>query len=126
MTAWRKAAEARFVDRPDLGSEGLWQEFWSDRPEAEVRAALELIEADVRPGLLRPDDRLRDVFRSPSTRNPLRWLEFQTRSSAGLLEVSYQLNRRLRMHGTVEQWGGKVHTLDEFVRAWCGALASSK
>jgi hypothetical protein len=122
MTTWRKAVEARFADRSDLGREGLRQQFWRDLPEAEVRAALELVEAEanVRPGLLRPDDRLHDLFRSPSTKNPFRWLEFQTRSSDGLLEISYQLNKQLRTHGTVDEWGDKVYTLDEFVRAWCG------
>lgn len=122
MTTWREAVEARFADRPDLGSEGLRQQFWSDLNEAEVRTAFELIEAeaDVRVGLLRPDDQLRDLFRAPGTKNPLRWLEFQTRSSDGLLEVSYQLSKRLRAHGTVEEWGDKVFALDEFIRAWCG------
>ena len=122
MTTWRKAVEARLTDRADLGKEGL-RRLWSELSEDDVQAALEVIEieTDIRPGLLRPDDRLQDLFRAPATKNPFRWLEFQTRSSDGLLEVSYQLNKRLRANGKLDEWGDKVYTLDEFVRAWCGS-----
>ena len=125
MTTWRKAVEARLGDRVDVGKDGL-RRFWSDLPERDVMAALELveIEVDVRPGLLRPDDRLHDLFEAPPTRNPFRWLEFQTHSSDGMLELSYQLNKRLRANGRLDEWGDNVYTVDEFVRAWCGSHRS--
>jgi hypothetical protein len=125
MTAWRRAVEARLGERQDLGCHRLWQEFWSGLPEDEVLGALELIEAEseISAGLFRPTDRLHDLFQAPVTKNPFRWMQFQTRSSDGLLEVSYQLSKRLRRRGAVDLWGGKVYTVDEFVQAWCAPFA---
>lgn len=78
------------------------------------------LESQIPLGLLRPTDTLRDLFAPPPTRNPFRWMEFQTRSGDGFLEVHFRLNQRLQAIGRLEEWGGKVYTVDELVRAWCG------
>jgi hypothetical protein len=119
-SAWRRAKVANLGARVDLGIDNLRLQYWRDLSASDVAEVLSLVEAEslIPQGLLRPDDRLHDLFSPPPTRNPLRWLEFQGRSGDGLLEVSAQLSRRLRLLGRVEQWGGKVFTIDELVKAW--------
>ncbi|HEX6880736.1 MAG TPA: hypothetical protein VF135_10260 [Terriglobales bacterium] len=127
MTSWRKAIEERLAGRPKLTMEVLRREFWNELAVDEVCSALRVIqdEADVDAGLLRPADRLDELLRPPRTRNPFRWLEFQAHSNDGFSEISYQLYLRLRENANEKEWSGKVFTLDDFVRAWCGAKRSA-
>jgi hypothetical protein len=126
MSSWQKAVESRLGDRADLGKEGLHRRFWPELSKSDVIEALELIETecDVRPGLLRPADRLAALFEPPKTKNPFRWLEYQSRSSDGSLEISYRLGKRLRVSNTADQWRDRVDTVDDFVRAWCASAAT--
>ena len=123
MGAWERSVEARLGDRPILTEEQLCERFWPDLPAEEVREALQEIVTEWRGaiGLLRPEDRLNALFAAPRTRNPLRWMEYQVRSSDGLLEISSRLSRRLKASGLTADWGGKVFTVEDLVQAWCAA-----
>jgi hypothetical protein len=121
-SAWQKAVERRLGARQTMTLESMCQQFWPDIPCGPVQEALGQIGSEWKAsiGLLRPDDRLDAIFRPPPTKNSLRWMQYQMRSSDGVLEISSQLNRRLKANGMLREWGGKTLTVSDFVRAWCG------
>jgi hypothetical protein len=120
-SAWRKAVKARLENREDLGKEGLHAAYFSHLPKESVFECLELIEmeCDVPIGLLRPNDRWEKIMEPPHSKNPLRWMEWQVKSSDVQLELISKLESRLKTLGTGDSWN-TIRTLDEYVRAWCG------
>jgi hypothetical protein len=92
-------------------------------PMPEVLECLELIEEEypVPPGLLRPNDELKKLFDPVITKNPWRWLVYQGREGDRESEISYQLDKKLKAHGTRDLWvRNGVRTVDDLLRAWCG------
>lgn len=119
----------RLAGRNALPKSEMFRSYWADAglPEREVIAALDLIDVEFRidPGLFRPSDPLDILFSPPDTRHPWRWLTYHSMCGDRGNEFSYQLDKRLLRHNTREYWP-RVLTVDEFVRAWCGALPVSR
>ncbi len=90
-------------------------------PEMEVSACLDLVEFEygLPAGLLRPEDSLAKLVKPVSTKNPLRWIIYQVRAGDRENELTFQLVRQMRRHGTYGTWQ-HVDTIDDLVRAWCG------
>jgi hypothetical protein len=113
----------RFADRDDIGKEGFYQRYYSARDlgSEAVFELLELIEFeyDLSAGLLRPEDSLSKLVEPIATRNPWRWLVYQTAAGDRQNELSYQLTKRMRNHGTLKSWV-RIETVDDLVCAWCG------
>jgi hypothetical protein len=119
----KKALRARFADREDLGKYEFYEQYYSatDLPKDDLLELLELIEFeyDLSPGLLRPEDNLSKLVEAVPTKNPWRWLVYQTAAGDRQSELSYQLDKRMRQSGTLEKWT-RIETVDDLVRAWCG------
>ncbi len=77
------------------------------------------VEYKIPAGLLRPNDSLKKLAEPVSTRNPLKWLVYQTRAGDRENELSLQLAKRLARSGTSATWS-RVETFDDLIRAWCG------
>jgi hypothetical protein len=110
-------------DRVDLSKDELYRTYWSHLalPREQVLECLELIEREcgISAGRLRPGDALQDILTPKATSNPLRWVFAQFRKGDRENELSYQLQARLREHGTEASWP-MVQTVDDFIHAWCG------
>lgn len=123
MGKWKKEILERFADRPDLGFEELYENYFKeeDLPYEKVRKCLELFETEfeVSSGLLRPKDKLNKLFNTVSTYNPFLWVIYQGKTEDTQSEMIYQLNKRLREYDTLDDWN-KIETIGDFVRAWCG------
>jgi len=113
-----------FMDREDIGKDRLYELYWQDSglSKEKVMECLALIELEtnVSAGLLRPDDDLSIVLKPIPTSNPLKWLTRQAKASNREDDLSYYLEKKLVKYGTVNAWP-EVVTIDDFVRAWCGA-----
>lgn len=118
---WRLQIKSRFSDRENIGQSAVRLQYWSDLPEADVNTLFPLISSEfgVDAGVLRPDDSLDLLVEPVATKNPLLWLAYQTASGDKQIELSYQLNQRLRRFGTESNWPS-VLTVDDLMRAWCG------
>ena len=115
----------RFADREDLGQAEVYQQYWSDYPEQDVKELLELIhrEYQLPPGLLRPDDHLDKLLAPVKTSNPLKWLVYRLRAEDRRSELNFQLSKRQRQHGTEKAWQLKaIVTMNDLMLAWCGRL----
>ena len=119
--SWRKNMLSRFAGREDLGKDDLCERHFKELPREEVLECLELVESELKipAGVLRPEDKLDTLFEPVSTNNPLHWLTYQVRAGDRQGEISYQLNKRLRKHGTADAWT-QIETINDLVRAWCG------
>lgn len=120
----RTRVPAGYQDREDLGADGVYQRYWLQEglPKVDALEALKLIEFEysIPAGLLRPDDEVGALVEAPTGHNPLRGISHQVTVGDKEFELAYQLRRRLRRFGTASLWAG-IRTVDEFVRAWCGA-----
>jgi hypothetical protein len=118
---WRNRVALRFSDREDLGSKGVYEQFWRELPQNDVVELLNLIEFEygVRPGLLRPDDPLTKLTEPVRTTDPVRWLIYQVATSDKHSELNYKLSNRMKQNETQNRWQS-IDTVDDFVRAWCG------
>lgn len=118
---------SRFSDRDEVDREDCYRTYFEPLglPRDKVLECLELIEIefDVPFGLLRPTDKLSKLFEPIATKNPLRWLEYRTHLEDSQSELEYELGKRMRQHGTFNQWS-KIETIEDFVRAWCGVRPS--
>lgn len=119
---WADEILKRFPRREDMGKDGLYEGYFrGELHKEDVLDCLNLLEFEfkIQAGFLRPEDKLDDLFKPIGTKNPLRWLVYQTRAGDRQSEVSYQLSKRLRQHGTYDAWT-KIETIDDLIRAWCG------
>lgn len=125
-SAWGKAIDTRFDGREELSNDAMRHQFWPDLPERDVLEVLNLIESecDIKVGRLRPSDQISTLFKPPPTRNPFVWLSNQVHGGDTSFELSTQLTKRLKQHGTFSEWRKNVHSLDDFVRSWCGKSRS--
>lgn len=124
-SAWRKAIEAQFPDREVLSIDDLRRRFWAELPMQDVCEAFDALDSglgsDLSLGLLRPSDPLSLLFNPPATENPWRSLVFQGHAADSDLYVAAQLAKRLRKFDTQTEWKDNIKTLDDLIRAWCGA-----
>jgi hypothetical protein len=124
-SAWRKATEAQFPDREVLSIEDLRRRFWAELPMQDVCEVFDTLDyglgSDFSLGLLRPGDPLSLLFNPPATRNPWRSLIFHGHAADSDLYVAARLAKRLRKLGTQAEWNDHIKTVDDLVRAWCGA-----
>lgn len=120
---WRDALLSRFAKRQDIGKEVLYARYFEPEglPKDAVFELFDLIEFEyqIPAGLLRPEDKLTKLFEPVATKNPWRWLVYQVKAGDIENELSYQLARRMRQHGTYGLWPD-VETVGELTRAWCG------
>jgi len=123
----KDALRSRFGDREDIGKVGLYERYYAatDLPKEAILECCELIEFEyeLSPGLLRPDDKLSKLVEPIPTKNPWRWMVYQTAAGDRQNELSYQLAKRMRQYGTVGFWS-KIETVDDLIRAWCGRRPS--
>lgn len=123
FSAWRKALLARFGDREDIGIDKVYARYFMEDnlPKDEVFECLKVIEFEYElpAGLIRPGDRLKELFRPVPTKNPLLWLFYRSREEDSESEINYELGKRMRKHGTFDSWQ-KIETFGDFIRAWCG------
>jgi hypothetical protein len=121
--SWQNVIRARFGEREDLGAEGVYARFWAAEglPQSEVLDCLNLIEIEYElpPGILRPEDELTKLFDPIPTKNPIKWLSYQTGVEDRKSEINHQLAKRMSQHNTIGAWV-RIETLDELIRAWCG------
>lgn len=124
---WRQVILDRFSDRPDIGIEGVKTQYWPSVPDEAMTTLFELLEAEsgVSPGLLRPTDPVLKLFNRPETRNPFKWLVFETRSDDRKSEINYRLRQRMEKFGTIDKWAS-IETIDDLVKAWSGQLPSGR
>jgi hypothetical protein len=127
--SWREPLLQRFAGRDLLSRRQLYESSWASRrlPENKVNEALDLIEFEyqVHAGLLRAADPLDLLTNPPETRRPFRWVYYQSVFGDRSAELSLQLHKRLKRHGTRKQWP-RVMTVDEYIRAWCGATPDDR
>jgi len=118
---WHDALISRFADRKNIDRDALYARYFMDLPKAAVFECFNLIEEEyqIPSGLLRPEDKLTKIVEPVTTKNPLRWLVYQSRAGDIEFELQRQLDKRLRQHGTQEAWT-TVNTVDDLIRAWCG------
>jgi hypothetical protein len=120
---WQDVLQGRFCHRENLGKSELYKRYWQKQglPEAAVLECLEFIEEEyeISSGVLRPEDHLQQLFEPVATRNPLKWLEYETGAEDRKSELNYQLAKRMGKHGTLGTWKN-IDTIDDLVRAWCG------
>jgi hypothetical protein len=110
-----------FAGRPSLDERDICRDYW---PELDPDAVVELLalveqELKISTGVLRPGDRLDELFRPATTRNPMKWLLREFRSADRKSEINWQLSKRMKRHGTPGDWA-TIETVDDLVRAWCG------
>src|SRR2546429_2220763 len=105
---WQEGVLNRFAGREVLDQETLYERYFKGEGmlQAEVVECLTLIESElgIPAGVLRPEDELDMLFEPIPTKNPLKWLIYQTRAGDRQAEIGYQLNKRLRRYGTVDAW----------------------
>lgn len=120
-SSWQSSMLSRFDDRDDLGQQGAIRSYWSDLPESEVAELLSFIELEygLPSGLLRPNDPVAKLMAPVPTRNPLKWMVYQTRSGDRNSELNWKVARKLREHNLEIQLDA-IRTVDDLVRAWCG------
>jgi hypothetical protein len=120
---WRTVFLGRFADREDIGKEEVYRRYWEKAglPKADVFECLNLIESEYElpAGLLRPEDSLSKLYQPVATKNPWRWLVYQTRAGDRQSEIKYELGKQMRKHGTLGTWAS-IETIDDLIRAWCG------
>ncbi|MGH9873044.1 MAG: hypothetical protein ACRD9S_11350 [Pyrinomonadaceae bacterium] len=120
---WQDVVRSRFGERQDISKSELYSRYWASDglAEASVLECLDLIEVEYQlpAGILRPQDKLEDLFDPVATKNPLRWLEYQTGADDRKSEVNYQLAKRMKQHETLGAWT-HIETVDDLVHAWCG------
>lgn len=120
---WTNEMRSRFSDRELLSRDKCIELYFEPLgvPREMALECLKLLEFEfeVPIGLLRPADKLSELFRPVKTMNPWKWLFYRTREEDSQSELNYQLSKRLRQLGTFELWEN-IETIEEFVRAWCG------
>ncbi len=120
---WKDAMLRRFSDRERVGGAELFERYWAVTgcEKEAVMDALELIEEkfEVPIGLLRPEDELSKLTDPVRTRNPLKWVMYRGITEDSVSELNYQLALRLEKYG-VQVPAGRIRTLGDYVRAWCG------
>jgi hypothetical protein len=131
MSADAKYAEAfrqRFPDREELEREALFEHFVRESgvTRQDVAELMDLLntEVGIPYGLLRPGDSMDVLFEAIPTRNPLRWIEHQTRAADAKTELNHQLRKRMERLGTLHFWD-EIPRIGDLVRAWAGRLPNS-
>jgi hypothetical protein len=124
---WRAAILKRFSDRECVGEPELFDRYWvaTGCPREAVMEVLNLIhqEYEVPIGLLRPADNINKLLDPVPTRNPFKWLVHRTATEDRASELNYELALRLEKYG-VQVPAGRIRTLGDYVRAWCGKLGA--
>jgi hypothetical protein len=124
---WRREILKRFSDRECVGDVELFDRYWvaTGCPREAVMEVLSLIhqEYEVPIGLLRPADDINKLLDPVPTRNPFKWLFHRAATEDSASELNYQLALRLERHG-VPARAGRIHTLGDYVRAWCGKIGA--
>jgi hypothetical protein len=119
----RRVLHSRFADREDIGKEELYRRYFGKEglPKAAVFECLDLIEEEyeIPAGLLRPEDEITKLTAPVETRNIWRWMVYQVVAGDREGELSRQLGKRMRQHGTFDTWG-RIKTLGDLIRAWSG------
>ncbi|MGH9409320.1 MAG: hypothetical protein ACRD1V_07680 [Vicinamibacterales bacterium] len=85
--------------------------------DVEKLAELLEVEIGIPVGLLRPDDRLSEVFAPFTVGNPVTWMMAEMRLEDGLTEVRHELFKRLTGRGGPAP---TLETVRDLFRAWCG------
>ena len=117
---WHTVFLSRFADRVDIGKDRLYDQYFSHLPMKDVLEFLDLIEFEyeIPAGLLRPEDKVRKLFEPVKPRNPLQWLVYEVREGDSQIEITNELVKREKRHGTYEKW--KIETIDDLIHCWCG------
>lgn len=117
---WHKSFLSRFADRDDISKDKLYGLHFSHLPKKDVFEFFDLIEFEyeIPAGLLRPEDNVSKLFDPIPRRNLWHWLSYDVREGDSQIEVTNQLVKREKRHGTYEKW--KIETIDDLIHCWCG------
>jgi hypothetical protein len=123
FSVWQKTILDRFSERENIGSREVYIRYF--RPlglgEECVMECLELIETEygLSAGLIRPQDKVSQLVDPVKAKTPWCWLFYRSREEDIQSELNYQLDKRMRRHGTLGSWS-HIDTLSDLVKAWCG------
>jgi hypothetical protein len=120
---WAENILQRFEDRQILTNKELYDKFFSpmELPEKDVMECFEEIEFNysIPIGVLRPEDELIKLIEAVSTRNPLRWFFWRSKSEFREADLMDEVRIRLNRYGTSADWN-VINTFQDLVLAWCG------
>jgi hypothetical protein len=125
---WERSMLKRFAGRENLSFDELYNRYFHEfeLPKEGVRECLQMLESEykISVGVLRPDDKLKELFTPIPAKTLWQWLVFRTREGDSESEINYELGKRLRSAGTIHSWShikrfGDMRVL-ELLRAWCG------
>jgi hypothetical protein len=123
---WLASIRRRFADREDIGRERVYESYFEKEglPKASVFECFDLIDTEYGriSGLVRPDDSLDKLFEPVATKNPFRWMTYETMAGDRQLWFSQDLKKQMKKHGTLLLDLRVLKTIGDFVRAWCGKL----
>jgi hypothetical protein len=126
---WADQLLQRFRNRQPLSKEQLFKDHFEPLglSKEDVLECFDEIEFnyEIPVGLLRPDDKITKLTEGAETTNPLTWLFWRSRSEFREAELLDELNERLKLHGTAQDWT-TIETFEEFVLAWCGKNKAHK
>ena len=120
-SAWHSAITDYFAQRESLSPAELCARYFPTNPSHAVIECLSLLsdEIGVPIGKLRPTDEISFLIMPLSAKNSWYKMLYETKAGDIQLELTTNLQKRLKDFGTDNYWR-QIDTVADFVQAWCG------